>query len=163
MLLFLDVQKTSITNRCANVDAELCVILGVSKSILNYVIFCHQDELNWPFDAQGKTLKERFDEIFGSTKFNKALESIIKISKELDGEIRGLKAEKNALSIIVAEVDDKEAKLENYNKRLDDTKKKIIDIDDQLQPLKQKIEEMQQFDSAYRNAQAEEGKSDKTN
>ncbi|EZA56610.1 DNA repair protein RAD50 [Ooceraea biroi] len=150
-------EKTSITNRCTNVDAELSIILGVSKSILNYVIFCHQDELNWPFEV-GKTLKERFDEIFGSTKFNKALENITKIHKDLEGEIRGLKTEQKALSVIVAEVDDKEAKLEDHRKRLDVAKKKIDDIDNQVKPLKQKIEEMQQFNLEYKNVQAEEEK-----
>jgi len=126
---------------------------------LNYVIFCHQDELNWPFD-QGKVLKERFDEIFGSTKFNKALENITKIYKDLEAEIRGLKIEKKAFSVILTEVEDKEAKLEDHRKRLDVTKNKINDIDKQLEPLKQKIEEVQQLDLEYKNAHAEEGKLD---
>jgi len=126
---------------------------------LNYVIFCHQDELNWPFD-QGKVLKERFDEIFGSTKFNKALENITKIYKDLESEIRGLKTEKKAFSVILTEVEDKEAKLENHRKKLDVTKNKINDIDKQLEPLKQKIEEVQQLNSEYKNVQAEEGKLD---
>lgn len=106
-------------------------------------------------------LKERFDEIFGSTRFNKALENIVKIYKDLEGEIRSLKIEKQAFSVIVAEVDDKEAKLGDHRKRLDATKKKISDIDNQIEPLKQKIEEVQQLDLEYKNAQAEEGKLDK--
>ncbi|XP_050464674.1 DNA repair protein RAD50 [Cataglyphis hispanica] len=150
-------KKTSITNRCADVDAELSVALGVSKSILNYVIFCHQDELNWPFD-QGKALKERFDEIFDSTKFNKALETISKLYKELQGDIRTLNAEKQTFKVLVSEVVDKETKLEEHKKRLDTTKEKIIDIDKQLTPLKQKIEEVQQSHSEYKNIQAEEEK-----
>lgn len=150
-------EKASITNRCADVDAELTVALGVSKSILNYVIFCHQDELNWPFD-QGKVLKERFDEIFDSTKFNKALENISKLYKDLQGEIRSLNAEKQSLKVYVSEVEDKETKLEEHKKRLDTTKEKINDIDKQLMPLKQKIEEVQQSHSEYKNIQIEEEK-----
>jgi len=105
-------------------------------------------------------LKERFDEIFGSTKFNKALENITKIYKDLESEIRGLKTEKKAFSVILTEVEDKEAKLENHRKKLDVTKNKINDIDEQLEPLKQKIEEVQQLNSEYKNVQAEEGKLD---
>ncbi|KMQ92902.1 dna repair protein rad50 [Lasius niger] len=150
-------EKASITNRCADVDAELSVALGVSKSILNYVIFCHQDELNWPFD-QGKVLKERFDEIFDSTKFNKALETISKLHKELQGDIRSLNAEKQTFKVLVSEVEDKETKLEEHKKRLDTTKEKINDIDKQLTPLKQKIEEVQQSHSEYKNIQTEEEK-----
>lgn len=150
-------EKASITNRCADVDAELSVALGVSKSILNYVIFCHQEELNWPFD-QGKTLKERFDEIFDSTKFNKALETILKLHKDLQGDIKSLNAEKQTFKVLVSEVENKETKLEEHKKRLDITKEKINDIDKQLVPLKQKIEEVQQSHSEYKNIQAEEEK-----
>ncbi|XP_029680101.1 DNA repair protein RAD50 [Formica exsecta] len=149
--------KASITNRCADVDAELSVALGVSKSILNYVIFCHQDEFNWPFD-QGKDLKDRFDEIFDSTKFNKALDTISKLYKELQGDIRTLNAEKKTFKVLVSAVEDKETKLEEHKKRLNTTKEKINDIDKQLTPLKQKIEEVQQSHSEYKNIQAEEEK-----
>jgi len=124
---------------------------------LNYVIFCHQDELNWPFD-QGKTLKERFDEIFDSARFNKALEAISKLQKELQGDIRGLNAEKQTFKVLVSEVEDKEAKLKEQKKRLDTTKEKISDIDKQLVPVKQKLEEVQQFHLEYKNVQTEEGK-----
>lgn len=148
----------SITSRCANVDEEISIVLGVSKSILNYVIFCHQDELNWPFD-QGKMLKERFDEIFNSTRFNKALETISKLQKELQSDIRSLNAEKQTFKVLVAEVKDKETKLEDHKKRLDTAKEKISDIDKQLAPVKQKLDEVQQFNSEYKNVQTEEGKS----
>lgn len=151
-------EKASITNRCTDVDAELSVALGVSKSILNYVIFCHQDELSWPFDQQGKNLKERFDEIFDSTKFNKALETIAKLYKELQGDIRGLNAEKQTFKVLVSEVEDKETKLEEHKKRLDTTKEKINDIDKQLVPIKQKIEEVHQSHTEYKNIQIEEEK-----
>lgn len=130
--------------------------MGVSKSILNFVIFCHQDELNWPFD-QGKVLKDRFDEIFNSTRFNKASETILKLQKELQGDIRNLNAEKKTFKVLVTEVEDKETKLKENEKRLDTTKEKISDIDKQLEPVKQKLEEVQQFNSEYKNIQTEEG------
>lgn len=123
---------------------------------MNYVIFCHQDELNWPFD-QGKTLKERFDEIFDSAKFNKALESISKLQKELQGDIRGLIAEKNTFKVLVSEVEDKENKLKEQKKRLDTTKEKISEIDRNLEPVKHKLEEIQQFHTDYKKLQNEEG------
>lgn len=151
-------QKASITNRCADIDTELSIALGVSKSILNYVIFCHQDELNWPFD-QGKMLKDRFDEIFDSTKFNKALENIGKLHKDLQGDVRSLNAEKQSFSVLVAEVESREAKLEEYKQRFDSTKEKIEMINKELESLKEKINEMEQFHSKYKSIQADEGES----
>lgn len=138
-------------------DAELSIALGVSKSILNYVIFCHQDELNWPFD-QGKPLKDRFDEIFDSTKYNKALESIAKLYKQLQGDIRGMNAEKQTFAVLVTEVDAKEAKLEEYKKRLGNTMEKIDNIDKELEPIKQKFDEMERLNLEYKDVQSEEGK-----
>lgn len=160
LIILFPYQKASITSRCANVDEEISVVLGVSKSILNYVIFCHQDELNWPFD-QGKVLKERFDEIFNSTRFNKALEAISKLQKDLQTDIRSLNAEKQTFKVLVTEVGDKENKLKEYKKRLDTSKEKINDLDKQLEPVKQKLDEVQQVHSEYKNVQVEEGKLNK--
>ena len=42
--------------------------LQIPKPILEYVIFCHQEDTLWPFD-EGKALKEKFDDIFQSSEF----------------------------------------------------------------------------------------------
>lgn len=41
--------------------------LGVSKAILENVIFCHQEESNWPL-SEPASLKKKFDDIFEATK-----------------------------------------------------------------------------------------------
>lgn len=41
----------------------------------------HQDESNWPL-AEGKVLKEKFDDIFAATKYTKALEAFRKLRTE---------------------------------------------------------------------------------
>lgn len=130
--------------------------MGISKSILNYVIFCHQDELSWPFD-QGKILKDRFDEIFDSAKFNKALESILKLCKDLQADIRGLTAEKESLKRLVSEVDSKEKQLQECEQRFETTKEKIEIIDKELEDLKGKIKKKEEFHSRYKSLQADEG------
>jgi len=54
--------------------------LGVSKAILDNVIFCHQDESLWPLAAPAD-LKKRFDEIFEAMKYTKAIENIKLLQK----------------------------------------------------------------------------------
>ncbi|KAI2801275.1 DNA repair protein rad50 [Blomia tropicalis] len=44
----------------------------ISRVVLDYIIFCHQEETNWPL-SDGKVLKERFDDIFGYLKANLGL------------------------------------------------------------------------------------------
>jgi DNA repair protein RAD50 len=40
---------STVTSKCINTDAEVINALGVSKPVLEYVIFCHQEESNWFF------------------------------------------------------------------------------------------------------------------
>ena len=42
--------------------------MGVSKAILESVIFCHQDDSNWPLSENTK-LKAKFDNIFAATRY----------------------------------------------------------------------------------------------
>jgi hypothetical protein len=45
-------------------------LMGVSKAILENVIFVHQEDSNWPL-AEGQVLKKKFDDIFAATKYTK--------------------------------------------------------------------------------------------
>ena len=40
------------------------------QAVLENVIFVHQEESNWPL-AEGKILKDKFDDIFSATKYTK--------------------------------------------------------------------------------------------
>jgi hypothetical protein len=40
-------QCADVSGRCIDIDAEVSTALGVSKSILNSVIFCHQEDSAW--------------------------------------------------------------------------------------------------------------------
>lgn len=129
--------------------------MGVSKPILDYVIFCHQEDLSWPFQ-DGKKLKERFDEIFDSAKFNKALESIMKLIKDLKQRINILKEQKQNYQLIVNEVIDKETKLEDNKKRLENSKIKIEEFNKELEPVIQKIKKLEKIDVEYKDLQNEQ-------
>lgn len=64
---FRDGEKVSLSSKCGELDREMISSLGVSKPVLNHVIFCHQEESNWPL-SEGKALKDKFDSIFAATK-----------------------------------------------------------------------------------------------
>lgn len=49
-------------------DREIPALMGVSKAILENVIFAHQDEANWPLQDPS-TLKKKFDDIFSATRY----------------------------------------------------------------------------------------------
>lgn len=74
-------------------DAEIPQLLGVSKAVLENVIFCHQEDSYWPL-AEPSVLKKKFDDIFEATRYTKALNNIKDLRKE---RLADLKAEKERL------------------------------------------------------------------
>ncbi|XP_021745929.1 LOW QUALITY PROTEIN: DNA repair protein RAD50-like [Chenopodium quinoa] len=83
-------EKVCLSYRCADMDREIPALMGVSKAILENVIFVHQDEANWPLQ-DSSTLKKKFDDIFSATRYTKALEVIKKLHKEQAQEIKTYK------------------------------------------------------------------------
>lgn len=80
-------EKVCLSYRCADMDREIPALMGVSKAILENVIFVHQDESNWPLQ-DASTLKKKFDDIFSATRYTKALEVIKKLHKDQAQEIK---------------------------------------------------------------------------
>ncbi|CAH7665766.1 AAA domain-domain-containing protein [Phakopsora pachyrhizi] len=74
-------KRRTISTKCAEMDSELPRHLGISKAILENVIFCHQEDSNWPLSEPG-TLKKKFDEIFEATKLTLFLNYLKKICKK---------------------------------------------------------------------------------
>lgn len=71
----------TITTRCAEINREVASYIGIPLPIVNYVLFCHQEDSYWPLE-EPKKLKERFDVIFDSNKYNKLIEHILKLKKQ---------------------------------------------------------------------------------
>lgn len=65
-------QKVCLSYRCADMDREIPALMGVSKAVLENVIFVHQDESNWPLQDPS-TLKKKFDDIFSATRYLREL------------------------------------------------------------------------------------------
>ena len=86
-------ERTSLTQKCSELDKHIPDLIGVSGPILENVVFCHQEESNWPLQ-EGAMLKKKFDDIFESTRYSKALDAIAKSKKEflLKSKVRGLRS-----------------------------------------------------------------------
>jgi DNA repair exonuclease SbcCD ATPase subunit len=70
----------AISQKCTELDRAMPEMLGVPKPVLEHVVFCHQEDSNWPLQ-EGAKLKERFDQIFESARYTKALDEIKKTRK----------------------------------------------------------------------------------
>jgi DNA repair protein RAD50 len=74
-------EKVSLSHKCTELDKQIPQLLGVSKPILEHVVFCHQEDASWPL-MEGAILKKRFDDIFDSTKYSKALQAFRIVEKD---------------------------------------------------------------------------------
>lgn len=80
-------KTASVSKRCIDTNVEMAHAMGVSKAIINNVLFCHQEDSSWPLD-EGKKLKEKFDEIFGTTEYNKTIDKLIKMRKACEAQVK---------------------------------------------------------------------------
>ncbi|GAA5908969.1 hypothetical protein JCM8208_007130 [Rhodotorula glutinis] len=80
-------KRQTLSTKCANIDEEVPAQLGVSKAILQNVIFCHQEESNWPL-SEPAALKKKFDDIFEASDYTKVLDEIKKIRKDQNVDIK---------------------------------------------------------------------------
>ncbi|BFZ57441.1 DNA repair protein rad50 [Savitreella phatthalungensis] len=80
-------ERSTISTRVAEMDAQMPLSLGVSPAILEYVIFCHQEDSAWPL-SEPSVLKKRFDEIFEALKYTKALDQIKTVRKEQLAQVK---------------------------------------------------------------------------
>ncbi|CAF1297272.1 unnamed protein product [Rotaria sordida] len=121
-------EPIQITSKCIELDKEMVTAFGVSTAILENVIFCHQEESNWPL-SEGKQLKTKFDDIFAATKYMKALELIRKIRTE----------KLQTVKISRAEI----GHLKTYRDMLVQKKRQYAEIDERRQTSKVNVESIQ--------------------
>ncbi|PBK97431.1 hypothetical protein ARMGADRAFT_987149 [Armillaria gallica] len=125
-----------ISTKCAELDTEIPQLLGVSKAVLENVIFCHQEDSYWPL-AEPSTLKKKFDDIFEATRqvYTKALDSIKTLRKERVADLKaekehleGLRREKGHADKLRKTISDLNSTIASKEIEYDETKKSYDEI-----------------------------------
>ncbi|KAH9080471.1 hypothetical protein EDB83DRAFT_2339604 [Lactarius deliciosus] len=122
-------KRAVISTKCAEMDIEIPHLLGVSKAVLENVIFCHQEDSYWPL-SEASVLKKKFDDIFEATRYTKALDSIKALRKERVAEqksekerLESLAREKGHADKLKARISDLSASIARKEVEYQDTKK----------------------------------------
>ncbi|KAL7145285.1 hypothetical protein ABFS83_07G070900 [Erythranthe nasuta] len=131
-------ETVCLSYRCADMDREIPALMGVSKAILENVIFVHQDEANWPLQ-DASTLKKKFDDIFSATRYTKALEVIKKLHKDQAQEIKSYKLKlehlqtlRDAAFKLRGSITQDEEKTETINFQMQELDIKIQNVDREI-------------------------------
>ncbi|KAK9728775.1 DNA repair protein rad50 [Basidiobolus ranarum] len=139
-------EQVSISSRCAELDNDLPLHLGVSKAILDNVIFCHQEESNWPLSEPG-VLKKKFDEIFAATRYTKALNNIKDLRKEQAIEIRLDTQSRDSLKANTEKAEKVRAFLNDISENIESTGKQTSILDVQLKEVTERISHLVETNS----------------
>ena len=125
-------ERVTMSHKCTELDKTVPNLLGVSKPILEHVVFCHQEDSSWPLQ-EGAVLKKRFDDIFDSTRYAKALDAIkaerkgyASLAKDLKAELELLNGHKHAAT--------------GFREELEECKDKISGLEDKIKNAEDEIE-----------------------
>lgn len=117
-------EQVSMSVKCSDLDRQIPGMLGISAPIIENVMFCHQEESNWPM-MEGAILKKKFDDVFESTRYAKALEAIAKSKKEYAAKVKDLKAEQMEMGAYLSAAKDTERELASAHKLERDCEKDL--------------------------------------
>lgn len=115
--------------------------LGVSKAVLTNVIFCHQEDSHWPL-SEAKVLKEKFDQIFGSAGYVKALKKIKDIRKEHMKNIDLLKKDKIYFEEIISQFRKLNGNLAKKKAEQDERERTLKQLQKEFEPVESKLDEI---------------------
>ncbi|KAK6455125.1 DNA repair protein [Scheffersomyces xylosifermentans] len=133
--------KVSISTKNAELDTQTPIYLGASPAILDYVIFCHQDESLWPL-SEASVLKKRFDDIFEASKFTKVLENLKTIKKDMGVDIKLIEQSVKHLKIDKSRAKKIEDKLAEMNNSVEQFTEDISEINLKIEAKEKEAEEL---------------------
>jgi len=145
-----DGNKASLSHKCADMDVQVPELMGVSRAVLENVIFCHQEDSSWPLQ-EAREVKKRFDDIFGATRYTKALANIKDLQKDWTKTTRDRRAEADLTQAHLDQATKLSTQREERAKAVEDITGELKTIDTQLtsaNEVSQKAEmELAQYDS----------------
>ncbi|KAH9065351.1 hypothetical protein EDB87DRAFT_1749578 [Lactarius vividus] len=119
-------KRAVISTKCAEMDIEIPHLLGVSKAVLENVIFCHQEDSYWPL-SEASILKKKFDDIFEATRHltqSRRFERNVSPSRRTEKErLESLAREKGHADKLKARISDLSASIAKKEVEYQDTKK----------------------------------------
>lgn len=141
LVIDVDGQRKSISTRCADLDAQMPVYLGVSKAVLDNVIFCHQEESLWPL-SEPSVLKKKFDEIFEALKFTKVLDNIKTLRKDYATDIKLQNADTEHLQANKERAERMEQKAQQLLDEIERYKEEAQKLEEEIQLITEESNEL---------------------
>lgn len=134
-------EKISISSKNAELDSQTPVYLGASPAILEYVIFCHQEDSLWPL-SEASVLKKRFDDIFEASKFTKVIDNLKSIKKDMMVDIKLIEQSVSHLLTDKSRASKIKERVSTLNNQMEILTTEITNINIQIEKLEQQAENL---------------------
>ncbi|KAK6340190.1 DNA repair protein rad50 [Orbilia blumenaviensis] len=148
LLMIKDNQRSTVSTRCVELDSMLPNFLGVSRSILDNVIFCHQEESMWPL-SEASVLKKKFDEIFEAQKYTKAIDNIKTLRKKQAEEIKRLNLLQDQFKVDKERAERAEKKTKQISSEIENLREQREELSREISKLHEEIEALWQTTSSF--------------
>ena len=142
-------ELVTINSTCMDIDKQIPFLMHCSKSILDNVIFCHQEEINWPFSEAGN-LKKVFDEIFNTAKYSKALEELKDINKNFKEKI---KSNRNNIELLKKDFEQfikVKNNINNSEKKIEEISNTIKELEEQYNNNNKDLQQILEIEKNYK-------------
>jgi len=147
-------KPSSISYKCAELDKQVPMLLCVTPAILENVIFTHQEEASWPM-GDGATLKKKFDDIFESTRYTKALDAFLKSKKEFAAKAKDLKAEVLELGAHLQAAKASRQEHDECNEKAEEFRGMLETLSEKIEGIQGRIDEYKREEAANLGRYAE--------
>lgn len=134
-----------LSYRGEDVNTQMCLAMGVSQAVINNVLFCHQEESSWPLDTD-KKLKEKFDAIFGTTEYNKAIDKLIKYRKTYMEQAKLKEVETKLTLRLKRETEGKLMDLQANETKLAKLEAKLNEFAEEVKPIEERMKVIQKLE-----------------
>ena len=128
LLMWHHGERINVSTKVAELNQVTPEHLGVSPAILEFVIFCHQEESLWPM-SEPAPLKKKFDEIFQAQKYTKAIDNLKLMRKARVAELAILKEKEKGSRVL-------KDKAEKVSKR-------ALDLQDEVERLREQLKSLE--------------------
>ncbi|KAK6344762.1 DNA repair protein rad50 [Orbilia javanica] len=148
LLMIKDNQRSTVSTKCVELDTMLPNFLGVSRSILDNVIFCHQEESMWPL-SEASVLKKKFDEIFEAQKYTKAIDNIKALRKKQAEEIKRLNLLQDRFKVDKERAERAEKKTKQISSEIESLREQREELSREISKIREEIEVLWQTTASF--------------
>lgn len=133
-------EESTVSMKCAEMDLTVPSLMGLSRALIDSVIFCHQDENNWALDDLS-AVKARFDDLLETSRYTKAIGALGKARKEQEDSLKIAQAQLESVKQQIIQMAELKNQLNANVDELTAAKEKAANLEAELDALKKRLKE----------------------